>query len=265
MAAAASDSIDTYVSALSKICGSVLAARLAGVSCMASAHLKERLNHLMSYHSLRKRALSHPFIVTAAAILVLSVTALSGLDAAATSDPAPYSLTFTARPGDLPNQIEFSGRVFETATGLVLARPTVFFLRGSEAHITSAADNRQVIIDVRDTGEKVVANLRVVEHGQTRQETTHSAVMQPDGPRNRAGRRYTGAAISLNLRDAKLTDVLDNFGKLTGIDIKYPPGLEGRVTLDIRDMPWDQAFDLILREHGLIWEMDGKTLVVVRE
>ena len=106
-AAATADAIDTYVSALSKICRAVLAPRLTGVSCMASAHLKERLNHLMRHEFLRTRALSHRFAVLSATVLVAAVTIGSGLRAAPSSDSkdTPFKLSFSIRPGEQPDTL----------------------------------------------------------------------------------------------------------------------------------------------------------------
>src|SRR6185503_15445678 len=59
---------ETYVGALAKLCRSLVAPRVAAVSCMANAHLKERIEHLMRYDSLRTSALSHRFITAASAL-----------------------------------------------------------------------------------------------------------------------------------------------------------------------------------------------------
>jgi hypothetical protein len=267
MAAARADTVDAYVSALSKICRAVLASRLAGVSCMASAHLKERLNHLMNYELLSNRALSHRFVVAFAAMTVLAVTVVSGLDAVASSDSEKtlFMLSFVVKPGDLPDTLEFSGRVFEPSTGLLLTRPHVSFKRGSSARIHTVAEERDVHIDIRDTGPKVVAVLRVSQNGILRQESTYSAVPLSDRSRNASGRRYTGAPISLSLKDADLKDVLKTFAQLTNTEIQHSPTLEGKVTLDVKNMPWDEAFDLILRQNDLTYELKEKAIVIVRE
>ena len=219
-AAATPEAVDTYTSALSKICGSVLASRLAGVSCMASAHLKERLHHLMNYELLRKRALSHRFVIASAAIAILAVTVVSGIDAAPAPSDERFTLAFKVRP--------------------------------------AAVDDREIFIDVRDTGAKVTAVLRMVQNGVTIQESTYSGEIEPA-----TARRYTGAPISMNVKDAELTDILGTFGKLTGLDIQYPATLKGRkVNLNITDMPWDQAFEVVLLEQNLTWEMTGNKMVI---
>jgi beta-lactamase regulating signal transducer with metallopeptidase domain len=264
-AAATPDALETYVSALSKICRAVLVPRLAGVSCMASAHLKERLNHLMRYDLLRTRALSHRLVVASAAIALLAVTLGSGLRAAASSSHSkdtPFKLTFVVRPGDLPDTLDFAGRVVEASTGLLLAKPNVSFKRGSKASISTVVENRAIYIEIRDIGSRIDALMRVSENGARKQESVYSAVPEADGPRDRSGRRYTGQPISLDLKDADVKNVLDMFARITDTEIQYPSSLQGKVNLDVKDMPWDQAFDLILQQNNLSYELEGSVIMI---
>ena len=260
-AAATPDAIDTYVSALSKICRAVIAPRLTGVSCMASAHLKERMNHLMRNEFLRTRALSHRLVVLFTAVIVVAVTIGSGLRAAPSSDAknTPFALHFFIRPGEQPDQLVFRGRVIDVATDQLIAEPNVTFRKGSTASIRTVAEERDIQIELRDTGGKVSALLRVSQNGIQQQESTYFAVPQTDRPRNT---RYTGALISLNLKNAEIKDVLNTFAKLTGTDVQYPPTLQGKVTINVKDMPWDEAFDIILREHNLSFQMKGNAIVI---
>ena len=141
-AAASADSLDTYVSALEKICRSLIAPRVAGVSCMASAHLKERLTHLMHYEALRQRALSHRFVTGFAAAAVLFVALASGLNAApASTKEDRYRLEWTIGPGDRPAYLQFKGRVIEIATGEVISEPSVAFPRGVRAAVSNDEDH----------------------------------------------------------------------------------------------------------------------------
>ena len=260
-AAATPNALDTYISALTKICRAVIAPRLTGVSCMASAHLKERMNHLMRYESLRTRALSHRLVVLCTAIIVLAVTIGSGLRAAPSSDSktTPFKLAFVVRPGEQPDTLVFKGRVTEVSTDQVLAQPNVTFRKGSTASIRTVAESREIEIDLRDTGEKISAVMRVSENGVRQQQSTYFAVPQTDRPRDT---RYTGELISLDLRDAEIKNVLDTFAKLTGMDVQYSPTLQGKVTITVKDMPWDEAFDIILRQNNLLFEMKGKVIII---
>jgi type IV pilus assembly protein PilQ len=75
-----------------------------------------------------------------------------------------------------------------------------------------------------------------------------------------AERTYTGEPISLNLKDADLKDVLRTFAQLTGLNMAIDPGITGSVTVDFVDVPWDQALDIILRQNGLSYVLEGNVM-----
>ena len=49
---------------------------------------------------------------------------------------------------------------------------------------------------------------------------------------------------------------------MTSVDIVVDPSVVGTVTVDLRDVPWDQALDLILRFNGLGWTRENGTIRV---
>ena len=65
-----------------------------------------------------------------------------------------------------------------------------------------------------------------------------------------SGARWTGEPISLDLKDADLVDVLMSFSKIAKENVVVDPGVRGSVTVRLRDVPWDQALDLIVRMNG---------------
>jgi len=75
-------------------------------------------------------------------------------------------------------------------------------------------------------------------------------------------RTFTGDPISLNLKDADIKDVLRTFAQLTGLNIAVDPQVSGSVTVDFVDVPWDQALDLILRQNGLSFALEGNVMRV---
>jgi type IV pilus assembly protein PilQ len=126
-----------------------------------------------------------------------------------------------------------------------------------------ANGERVVDIDVRDAGGKIDVDLRVAEDGATVQVSKYSGAPRADNVRrNASGRRYTGAPISMNLKDADIKDVLRTFSKMTGLKIEHAPDLAGTVTVNVTDMPWDEAFDLVLRQNGLTYELEGNVATV---
>lgn len=73
-------------------------------------------------------------------------------------------------------------------------------------------------------------------------------------------RQYNGEPLSLNLKDADIRDVFATFAELTGLNIAVDPGVAGSVTVDFIDVPWDQALDIILRQNGLTFIIDGNVM-----
>ena len=81
-----------------------------------------------------------------------------------------------------------------------------------------------------------------------------------------AGEIYTGGAISLELDDAALADLLASFSEMAGIYIAVDPGaaaqglLEQQVDAIYEDVPWDRALDEILTGAGLAWTLENQIL-----
>src|SRR5262249_43690368 len=103
---------------------------------------------------------------------------------------------------------------------------------------------------------------------QTPTKTRHAAKTRrqkkltaaPSG--RRAESRWAGEAISLDLKDADLKDVLHTFAELTGLNIAVDPEVKGSVTVRLHDVPWDQALDLIVRANGFGYVLEGNLLHV---
>jgi len=74
--------------------------------------------------------------------------------------------------------------------------------------------------------------------------------------------QWTGEPITLTLKDADVKDVLKTFSVLTELNIVLDPGVSGSVTVELRDVPWDQALDLILKINGLDYVLENNVLRV---
>src|SRR3989454_1527944 len=95
-----------------------------------------------------------------------------------------------------------------------------------------------------------------------------SATIQPPAPPQQppvpilidqpgTGRRYTGHPISLDFQGADLRAVLRTFAEISGLNIVIDPAVQGTVDVALRDVPWDQALDIILRANKLGYFIDG--------
>ncbi|MEM8993175.1 MAG: secretin and TonB N-terminal domain-containing protein [Acidobacteriota bacterium] len=77
-------------------------------------------------------------------------------------------------------------------------------------------------------------------------------------PEKRAS--WSGEPISLSLRDADLVETLRSFARLGDFNLLLQPGIKGSVTVELEDVPWDQAMAVILRTQGLGMEISGGTV-----
>jgi type IV pilus assembly protein PilQ len=71
------------------------------------------------------------------------------------------------------------------------------------------------------------------------------------------GKQYSGHPISLDFQGADLRAVLRTFAEISGLNIVIDPAVQGSVDVALRDVPWDQALDIILRANKLGYVVDG--------
>ncbi|GIX46689.1 MAG: hypothetical protein KatS3mg131_0900 [Candidatus Tectimicrobiota bacterium] len=69
--------------------------------------------------------------------------------------------------------------------------------------------------------------------------------------------------VSLDVQDADLRDVLRLLATVGGVSLVLGPEVKGKVTTRLVDVSWQQAFDALLRVHGLAWERQGDVVVVL--
>lgn len=72
--------------------------------------------------------------------------------------------------------------------------------------------------------------------------------------------QWVGDKVTLSLRDADLVEVLRSFARLGDLNMILHPGIQGSVTVELKDVPWDQAMSVILQMHGLGLDISGKTV-----
>lgn len=73
----------------------------------------------------------------------------------------------------------------------------------------------------------------------------------------RASGDYAGDPVSMEFQNAELRSVLRTFAQISGLNLVIDPQVTGTVDVALVDVPWDQAFDVILRVNGLGYEVDG--------
>lgn len=82
-------------------------------------------------------------------------------------------------------------------------------------------------------------------------------VLRAGGGQGPDGRTYSGQPISLDFQGADLRAVLRVFSEVSGLNVVIDPAIQGSVDVTLRDVPWDQALEIILRANKLGYSLDG--------
>ncbi|KPJ69652.1 hypothetical protein AMJ44_03080 [candidate division WOR-1 bacterium DG_54_3] len=71
---------------------------------------------------------------------------------------------------------------------------------------------------------------------------------------------YKGELITIRFKDADVRDVIMYLCRIGGLNVVFDPEVSGKVSCDLRDVPWDQALDVILKINRLGKVIEGKVL-----
>ncbi|SFN27770.1 type IV pilus assembly protein PilQ [Formivibrio citricus] len=71
---------------------------------------------------------------------------------------------------------------------------------------------------------------------------------------------YKGDKLSLNFQNVEVRTVLQVLAEFTGLNIITSDTVKGEITLRLKDVPWDQAMDIILQAKGLDMRKSGNVV-----
>ena len=147
---------------------------------------------------------------------------------------------------------------------------------------TSLPRNLERRIDVADFGTPVLtidtfpqgANARMViepkglwEHSAYQTDNRFIVEIKPiqeDPNKLIQGTRggYKGEKLSLNFQNVEVRAVLQVIADFTGLNIITSDTVQGSLTLRLKDIPWDQALDIILQTKGLDMRKNGNVVLI---
>ena len=78
--------------------------------------------------------------------------------------------------------------------------------------------------------------------------------------RPKASNHYTGKKISLDFQDIEVRRVLQLLADFTGINMVASDSVQGNITLRMKDVPWDQALDIVLKTKNLDKRRNGNVI-----
>ncbi|UCH39818.1 MAG: type IV pilus secretin PilQ [Gammaproteobacteria bacterium] len=73
---------------------------------------------------------------------------------------------------------------------------------------------------------------------------------------------FTGERLSLNFQDIEVRSVLQLLADFTGLNLVVSDSVEGNLTLRLKNVPWDQAMDIILKTKGLDQRRAGNVILI---
>lgn len=122
------------------------------------------------------------------------------------------------------------------------------------AKVDSYAQGDSVKLSIEPTGNWEYSayqaeNRFIVEVRQRVEERLHAA--KPT---------YKGEKLSLNFQNVEIRTVLQVIAEFTGLNVITSETVSGSLTLRLKDVPWDQALDIILQAKGLDQRKVGNVL-----
>ncbi len=149
-------------------------------------------------------------------------------------------------------------------------------------HRTNLPRNLERRLDVQDFGTPVTTidtfnqggNARMViepkglwEHSAYQTDSRFIIEVKPiqdDPNRLTQGTRqgYKGERLSLNFQNVEVRAVLQVIADFTGLNIITSDTVQGSLTLRLKDIPWDQALDIIMQTKGLDMRKNGSVVLI---
>jgi type IV pilus assembly protein PilQ len=96
-------------------------------------------------------------------------------------------------------------------------------------------------------------------------EEVSKAEQEPAPDRFKPGQAsgYTGRKISLDFKDADIGNILRLMAEISKLNIIAGEDVKGKVSLRLIEVPWDQAFDIILKTNGLGMVQEGNVVRIL--
>lgn len=227
------------------------------------------------------------FLITVAGGEVAEAPApapVAAAEGAAAAPPAPAAPTYRIESVDFRRGVNGEGRVMVTLSDPALpvniheeAGNIVVDFAG--AAIAKALQRRLDVVDFatpvtmvdtfavgKDTRMVISAkgNYEHLAYQAGRQFTVEvkpvTKTAQETRRRDESG--YTGEKLSLNFQDIEVRAALQIIADFTGLNMVVSDTVKGSISLRLKDVPWDQALDIILKTQGLGMRKMGNVMLV---
>lgn len=99
-------------------------------------------------------------------------------------------------------------------------------------------------------------------HGRYSFEVVRKANISAQGLANTPQKSFNGRKISLDFQDVEVRTILQILAKESGMNIVASDTVNGKMTLSLKDVPWDQALDLVMQARNLDMRRQGNIINV---
>lgn len=88
--------------------------------------------------------------------------------------------------------------------------------------------------------------------------------VSPDAQKQAKGgpKQYEGDKLTLNFQNITVREALNVIADFTNLNIVISDSVSGSLTLRLKDVPWDQALDIILQSKGLDFRRNGNVMQI---
>ena len=93
-------------------------------------------------------------------------------------------------------------------------------------------------------------------------EVTYKASVESSGLPSSQNKPFKGNKVSLDFQDVDVRTVLQILAKESGMNIVASDSVTGKMTLTLKDVPWDQALDLVMQARNLDMRKTGNVINV---
>ena len=124
----------------------------------------------------------------------------------------------------------------------------------------TAATLREKSLKVTESPTVVDAVATPTSHAMTHKKTQVSqpSIAKIYPPK----KKYTGARMTLDFSDADIRNILKLIGEISTLNIVWGPEVKGTVSMRLKNVPWDQALDLVLETNNLGKRIEGNIIWV---
>ena len=123
--------------------------------------------------------------------------------------------------------------------------------------ITPRTGQRETLLELQTNGPYAMISS---QSGRTLTVEGQPVSQASQQDRAQQGESFTGDRLSLNFQDIEVRAVLATLAEFTGLNLVASDSVTGRVTLNLNDVPWDQALALILQSQGLSSREQGTVI-----